>query len=131
MFKSLREMMTTEEYKPTVQQEFQLVRYKRIIEEDIIVTDSRNEQNKSVDVNSIVHFENRYVLFSKAVSESVDLHLKFWQELLEDNPDIQKLQAVGSKISYSIEEVEKQFKKLVKINPNNIRSLDIYGHYLK
>jgi len=33
-------------------------RYKTTIELDIIDTDMRNEQNKNVDVNGIVHFEN-------------------------------------------------------------------------
>ena len=63
MFKSLREMMTTEQYKPSMPIEFSLLRYKCIIQEDIVLSDTRSEQTKSVDVNSIVHFENRFVVF--------------------------------------------------------------------
>lgn len=62
-----------------------------MIELDIIDTDMRNEQNKNVDVNGIVHFENMLVFFLKSIERSVNLHLEFWRELLEDNPDIEKL----------------------------------------
>ena len=57
-FRSLTEMMTAEMFKPTLREKFSMFRYKYLIELDIIDTDMRNEQNKNVDVNGIVHFEN-------------------------------------------------------------------------
>lgn len=51
-------MMFSEMFKPSLREKFSMFRYKSTIELDIIDTDMRNEQNKNVDVNGIVHFEN-------------------------------------------------------------------------
>lgn len=42
----------------------------------------------------------------KSIETSVNLHLEFWRELLEDTPDIEKLQIVGSRITYTIEDTK-------------------------
>lgn len=91
----------------------------------------RNEQNKNVDVNGIVHFENHLVIFMKSIERSVNLHLEFWRELLEESPDIEKLQIVGSRITNTIEDAKHSFKSLSLIRQNNIRSLLIFGNFMK
>lgn len=62
-FKALYELMITEECKPNIQEEFSIYRYKNIIEEEMIENDNRNTENKGVDVNIIVHFQNKFVEF--------------------------------------------------------------------
>lgn len=97
----------------------------------MIENDKANNETKGVDVNIIVHFQNRFVGFQTVIEKSVNLHLEFWRELLEENPDIQKLQNLGSKITNTVEETSDIFKKLNEMNPNHVRCLDIYGNYLK
>lgn len=97
----------------------------------MIEYDKANNESKGVDVNIIVHFQNRFVNFQTVIEKSVNLHLEFWRELLEENPDIQKLQNLGSKITNTVEEAADIFKKLNEMNPNHVRCLDIYGNYLK
>lgn len=123
--------MITEENKPNLQEEFSIYRYKNIIEEEMVEADIRASETKGIDVNVIVHFQNKFVQFQYAIEKSVDLHLDFWRELLEDNPDIQKLQTLGSKITNTVESTGVQFKKLNELNPNNIKMLQIYGNFLK
>ena len=130
-FKALFEMMITEENKPNMEEEFSIFSYKNVIEEEMIENDARNSESKGVDVNVIVDFQNKFVDFQAAVENAVDLHLEFWRELLENNPDIQKLQSLGSKITHSLEETSAEFIKLNDINPNHIKMLQIYGNYLK
>ncbi|KAL4464830.1 hypothetical protein ABPG74_011391 [Tetrahymena malaccensis] len=130
-FKALTEMMTSEMFKPSIHEKFSMFRYKYLIELDIIETDMRNEQNKNVDVNGIVHFENQLVVFLKSIENSVNLHLEFWRELLEESPDIEKLQIVGSRITNTIEDAKTCFNNLCSIRQNNIRSLLIYGNFIK
>lgn len=98
---------------------------------DIIETDLVNEASKNVDVNGIVHFENQLVIFVKSIETSVSLHLEFWRELLEDAPDIEKLQVVGGRLSKSIEHAKHFFKMLCFIRQSNIRALLIFGNFLK
>lgn len=61
----------------------------------------------------------------------MNLHLEFWRELLEDNPDISKLQGLGSRITSSLDSSEESFNKLMNINNNHIKCLEIYGYFLK
>jgi len=130
-FKALYEMMITEENKPNMEEEFSIFSYKNVIEEEMIENDARNSESKGVDVNVLVDFQNKFVDFQNAVENDVDLHLEFWRELLENNPDIQKLQSLGAKITHSNEQTSNEFKKLNDINPNHIKMLQIYGNYLK
>ena len=58
------------------------------------------------------------------------MHIDFWRELQDDNPDIMKLQMMGTLITSTIEDVQSQFKKLSEINQNNIRALENYGYFL-
>ena len=97
----------------------------------MIENDKANNESKGVDVNIIVHFQNKFVGFQTVIEKSVNLHLEFWRELYEENPDIQKLQNLGSKITNTVEETADIFKKLNEMNPNHVRCLDIYGNYLK
>lgn len=61
----------------------------------------------------------------------MNLHLDFWRELLEESPDIQKLQSLGSKITNAVDTTKDQFKKLMEMNSNHIKCLEIYGNFLK
>jgi hypothetical protein len=130
-FKALFELMITEENKPNIQEEFSIFRFKNLIEEEMVESDIRTSESKGIDVNIIVHFQNKFVQFQSSIEKSVDLHLDFWRELLEENPDIQKLQSLGSKITNTVEITTAQFKKLNEINPNHIKMLQIYGNFLK
>jgi PAS domain S-box-containing protein len=130
-YKALFELMKTEENKPNIQEEFSIYRYKNLIEEEMVEYDLRSTETKGIDVNVIVHFQNKYVQFQSAIEKSVSLHLDFWRELLEDSPDIQKLQSLGSKITNHVEITTEQFKKLTEMNANHIRCLQIYGNFLK
>ena len=50
---------------------------------------------------------------------------------MEENPDIQKLQSLGSKITNSLEITAEQFKGLSDMNPNHIKCLEMYGFFLR
>jgi hypothetical protein len=97
----------------------------------MIEADTRNQETKGIDVNIIVHFQNKYVIFQNAIERSVGLHLEFWRELLEENPDIQKLQSLGNKITNTVEETNDLFKILNEMNSNHIKCLELYGFFLK
>lgn len=130
-FKALYELLETDENKPQIQIEFAIFRYKNIIEEEIVEHDANNSENKGIDVNILVLFQNKFVEFQNHIEKSVNFHLDFWRELLEDNPDIQKLQSLSSKITRSVEEVAGNFDKICEINNNHTRMLKIYGNFLR
>lgn len=83
--------MKTEECKPNIQEDFSIYRYKILIQQEMKEKDAKFIQNKGIDVNVVVYFQNHLVKFIKKIEESVDLYIEFWSELLEENPDIIKL----------------------------------------
>jgi PAS domain S-box-containing protein len=130
-FKGLFELMIALEAKPSIEEEYAIFRYKNIIEDEIIENDQKHIELKGIDVNLIVDFENKFVDFQTAIEAAVESHLDFWRELLENNPEIQKLQTLGSYITKSLEAAERQYERLCAINPNHVKMLKIYGNFLK
>lgn len=101
-----------------------------MIEAEIIEHDNTTSEAKGIDVNILVHFQNKFVEFQSTIEKSVSYHLDFWRELLEDSPDIQKLQSLGSKLTGSLDIVADSFRKISELNPNHIKMLRIYGNFL-
>lgn len=57
--------------------------------------------------------------------------IDFWRELLEEAPDILKLQTHGSKITTYVEKVTNEFHHLQSLNENNVKTMKIFGHFLQ
>lgn len=130
-YKAYYELMIAKTRKPSLLIDFSIFRYMNLIEEEMIDYDIRNSESKGMDVNVIVEFQNKFVDFQSAIEKSVMFHLDFWRELLETNPDIQKLHGLGAKITKNVESTSEMFQKLKEINPNNIKCLQLYGNYLR
>ena len=97
----------------------------------MVENDIKDSESKGIDINLMVQFYNKLVVFQFALELAVELHLEFWRELLEENPNIQKLEGLGSKITNNLEIINNRFKKLTNMNSNHIKSLIIYGNFLK
>jgi PAS domain S-box-containing protein len=130
-FQAYFELVETKENKPSLQEEFAVFRHKLIIEEEMIEAEMRNADTTGMNVNQMVDFQNKFVLFVNKIESAVNLHGDFWRELTEENPDTKKLQNLGSKITNIIEETQKDFDKLNEINSTHTKCLEIYGYFLK
>ena len=130
-FKALFELMKSEEIRPDIQQEFSVFRYKNIIEKEMMEIDIRHANSRGIDVNMIVHFQEKFVVFQKEIGKSVKMQLNFWQELEQSTPNVQQLLLLGSKITVQAEVVKTAYSQLSAINPNHIRMLKIYGNFLQ
>lgn len=130
-YKALTELMIIETYKPGLQEEFLLYRYAHIIEEEMIEEDTRNSESKGMDINTMVLYQNKFIEFVNDIEKSVEFHLEFWRELLEELPDIKKLQNLGTRLTNQAESSTLKYQQLMAINPNNIKTLQVYGNFLK
>lgn len=77
-----------------------------------------------------MNFQNFYIHFEAAIEKSVNLHLEYWRELQEENPDVGKLQQLGSFITLSIDDSENLYERLLRINNNHLKTLEIFGNFL-
>ena len=57
-------------------------------------------------------------------------HMEFWSQLSEDNPDLAKLNEIGSKIHHSVDAVEEHLNKLQRISPNMPKAMKLFGKFL-
>jgi len=126
---ALQELLQAELHKPTLDEEFIIFRYKKIIEDEI--AESKNEANQGgMDVVSEMTFLNHLRQIQANIEKSTLLYMEFWSQLTEETPDLAKLNDIGSKINSSIQTVEENWAKLCKVNPNNVNAIKLYGKFL-
>jgi len=125
---ALQELTQAEQNRPSVDEQFIIFRYKKLIEDEI--AESQNEGQGGLDVVSEVSFQNNLRNLQANIEKSALLHMEFWSQLSEDNPDLAKLSDIGSKINSSVQYVEDNWIKLLKVNASNAKSMRLYGKYL-
>jgi hypothetical protein len=64
------------------------------------------------------------------IERSANLHVEFWSQLSEDQPDLGKLSDLGFKISLVNQAVEEQWSKLLRINSNMPSMMRLFAKYL-
>jgi PAS domain S-box-containing protein len=125
---ALQELGQAEQNKPPFDEQFIIFRYKKIIEDEI--AESQNEGTGGLDVVSEIAFQNHLRQCQANIEKSALLHMEFWSQLSEDNPDLAKLNDIGSKINTSVAHVEEHWIKLQKINTNMPKAMRLYGKFL-
>jgi len=125
---ALQELSQAEQNKPPFDEQFIIFRYKKIIEDEI--AESQAEGHGGLDVVSESAFQNHLRQLQANIEKSALLHMEFWSQLSEDNPDLAKLNDIGSKINSSVHNVEEHWNKLLKINANNAKAMRLYGKFL-
>ena len=88
-----------------------------------------------MDYVAAVNFENHFREFRTMVEKSATYHFNFWNMLLDDSPDLNRLKDQGTKITQSISAVELQWKKLCQqsmqmYNNPSAKALRLYTSYL-
>jgi len=125
---ALQELLQAEQTQPDLQEQFIIFRYKRIIEDEIV--ESITEGKNSLDVVNETTFQNTFRQLQANIEKAALLHLEFWSQLAEDNPDLAKLNDIGSKINTAIHHVDETWGRIQKINENSQKALRLYGKFL-
>jgi PAS domain S-box-containing protein len=125
---ALQELNSAEQNKPPFDEQFIIFRYRKIIEDEI--AESKNDGNVGLDVVSEIAFQNHMRQCQANIEKSSILHMEFWSQLSEDNPDLNKLNELGVKIHHSVNNVEDHWQKLQKISPNMPKAMKLYGKFL-
>ena len=124
---ALHELNGSEQNKPPFDEQFIIFRYRKIIEDEI--AESKNEGTGNLDVVSEIAFQNHQRQCHANIEKSSMHHMEFWSQLSEDNPDLAKLNEIGSKIHHSVNSVEEHWNKLQKISPNMPKAMKLYGRF--
>ena len=123
--KAYEQLMLAEKGKPAFYEQFIIYRYQKIIKDNL---DEAEESN--ADIVSLIAFDNHIQLCEEFMKLSANLHKEFWAELREDQPDLGKLNMIGSNISKNVNEAKDNYYKMQKINPNVPQSIKVFGSFL-
>lgn len=125
---SLTEMM---ECKPSMMEQFSGERIIKTIEKELQDIDLKNVDTMGIDILTIFEFKNNFENFQYNMDETVKLQIDFWNELIDESPDIQKLISLGSKLTRKFEELEQMFTILSSYEINNSGYLELYSRFLQ
>lgn len=79
----------------------------------------------------IVEYQDKFFEFQSNIEKTVRYQIEFWRELLETNPDNNKLLSLGTIITKKIEDIDIQFKVIMKMGFNSVKFLLLYGNFLR
>ena len=122
---------------------FLLYRQKRDIEEDTYGPNSSNSNsnfgnNKLIAKNNAsmlnLSYKNKLTDFKKEMTNASALYIEFWNLLMTEGSEAEKLlklNNLGTKITEKVEECEMIFQKLQKMNAVDYEVLFYYSEFLK
>lgn len=88
------------------------------------------EVSQTSEINKYFDYTNRLVAFESDLESCTNHHVDFWKLILDPNPDIRRLQDLGTLITRSKDQLKNQFESIMSSNPNSIHLLTIYGKFL-
>ncbi len=124
---AIAELAAAEKANPQFDEQFLVYRYRKMLEDE---TMEASEGATIMDVVTMLAYENCLQQCKEAIEKSAYLHMEFWMELQEPEPDLGKLDATGIKISATVVAVQEHWNKVRKINPNVPKALKLYADYL-
>ncbi|CAD8125808.1 unnamed protein product [Paramecium sonneborni] len=126
---SLNEFNQIEFLSPSLDNEFIIFRYKKIIEEEMNIM--QNESiNGNQDIASELAFQNNMRQFQNKIERATLMHMDFWSQLQEDSPDLGKMNEIGYKINLAILQVEDLWNKMQKLTQNLPKAMRLYAKFI-
>ncbi|CAD8089669.1 unnamed protein product [Paramecium primaurelia] len=129
---ALQELVSAEQEKPYMDEQFIIYRLKKLIEEQMF-ENSKSTKNPAAGIDAVNELttENNLREIRAQIEKSASQHIEFWSQLSEDTPDLGKLYDVGTRMMYIDKMLEDSWKRIIKMNidvPPNL--MMIYSRYL-
>ncbi len=115
--------------KRSLQEQFFIYRYERLLEESCKSRIALDE-NGTINVLNVMKYEKYQKEFNDLLEQNGLLHMQFWSSLLDESPSMAKVCDVGFKILNIDYYIERYWKKIQLIYPNNPKDLIAYSEYL-
>lgn len=116
--------------KQSIQDNFFIYKYEMILE-DICKNRVALNDMGSINVLNVLKYEKYQKIFNDLLEQSALMHNQFWSSLLDESPNMSKVCDVGFKVLTIEDNVERYWKKIQAIYPNNPKDLITYANYLK
>lgn len=88
-------------------------------------------EKNGMDVTKILLYKKTLAKFTSIISKVVRNFYSFWIELNLLDPNIIRLISIGKEISNLSKRIEHIYQLLQKLNPNNFKTMELYGNLLQ
>ena len=129
-YRALYELSKAQKYEPNLTIHFAVYRLSKNIEFDLLNEDEKLAEDRGVDYNSLVHFNDAFAIFQKYIVKACRYHKKLFEEVEEKAPDIFRIYKYGNKLIKEKLIIKKKFEELCGISPNHTKSLKLYSKFL-
>ena len=126
--KAKQELESSLNCNPSLNQQFIIFRYKKMISEDL---DTNQNQSEILDVVSSIAYETYYRQLHNEILSVAKLFIEFWSVLSTKNasPDIFKLNSISLKVNESIKNIQSYWKRLQSYKANNPKAYKMYAMF--
>ncbi|CAD8162069.1 unnamed protein product [Paramecium octaurelia] len=125
---ALNELIQAETLSPSLDNDFVIFRYKKIIEEEM--NTAQNETFGNLDFATEIAFQNNMRQFQNKIERATLMHMDFWSQLQEESPDLGKMNEIGSKINLAILQVEELWNRMQKMTQNLPKAMRLYAKFI-
>jgi hypothetical protein len=101
------------------------------IEDEMVETEIRKKEASGLDVISLMQFQKYFADFNERLSKAYRYYYDFWAQLASEKPIIEVIKALGTRINTTNDEIKKSFELLVEKNTSQVKTIMLYGNYLK
>ena len=105
--------------------------YIHLIEHEMIEKEIRKKESSGLDVMNLMNFQKHYADFNNKVSKAFDYYFEFWSQLASEKPILQLIKTLGTKINSTNDEIKEAFDQLLDVNSNQVKTILLYGNYMK
>lgn len=133
IYQSLNYLDVAQSHKPTLLESFAIYIHRRRIEATMLLAHELNlaEGALPIDVMNTLEFSETYNSFLEIIQDCANTYQSFWNELMKDLPDSQKLSGYGKGISEKWKKIQLLFNKLLALMPKNMNYLYLFGLFIK
>jgi hypothetical protein len=134
----IMELINAEQHDPTFDQQFNIYRYKKNIEQQ--KDEDEGEEDTNLDIIANMAYNNYFtqckkilILVVEGIKKVSQLYIEFWSLLLnqdESQEDLAKLNDIGTKINLIVEQVNHFWDDMQKLKYNDKEVISIYAEFV-
>lgn len=129
-YRALLELSKALSSDPDLGVHFAIYRLSKNIEIDLHNEDEKLAEERGVDYNALVYFNDAFAVFQRLIAKACRYHRKLFEEIEEKAPDVFRVYKYGHRLIKEKLVIRRKFEELCNISPNHTRSLKLYSKFL-
>ena len=134
-FQAIYDLQEAEEMSSGIHEEYitQCLRYSTTIIHSLRIEKSIKKEDVSIgnnSINTIISFQETFIKFEEVLTNTANLYIKFWKEIMKDLPNHSNLINYGYDISKGLANINMLFETLIKFAYSKEKTYALYTLFL-